>query len=164
MYGPIDDLHPALRGRVIRRDGGFEAGIAALYETAARPMKITGIHVRRSVGLQVLETIDRDPAWRAMREAADAVPPGTPVVLIGLRAGNRAPEDQAGLVCHLIAALAAPGRPAPVIVLDGYNQAGDGVTYRSVGEDRPGAKRPRSPPSARSPRPWRRRAASSGCG
>ena len=142
MYGQIDGIHPALAGRVIRRDGGFKAGIAAFYEAQARPMKITGIHVRRSVGVQVLDAIDHDPAWRALREAADAVPPGTPVVLIGLRAGNRAPEDQAGLVCRLIAALAAPGRPPPVIVLDGYNQAGDGVTYRSVGDDRPGATSP----------------------
>ena len=134
MYGPLESIHPALNGRVIRRDGRFESGIAAFYETGARPMKITGMHVRRSVGVQVMEAIDRDPAWTAVREAADAVPPGIPVVLLGLRVGNRAPEDQAGLVSRLIAVLAASAPSPPVIVLDGYNQAPNGATYRRVGE------------------------------
>lgn len=139
MYGPIDQIHPALQGRVIRRQGGFEEAVRSVYESAARPMKFTSMHVRRNVGVTVMDAIDRDPAWQATRAAADAVPPGTPVVLIGLRVGNRAPVDQAGFVCRLVAELASIPGPAPVIVLDGHNQSAEGATYRSVGDDRPGA-------------------------
>ena len=139
MYGPIDQIHPALQGRVIRRRGGFDDAVRSVYETASRPMKFTSMQVRRSVGVAVMDAIDRDPAWQATRAAADAVPPGTPVVLIGLRVGNRAPEDQADFVCRLVAELAAIPGPAPVIVLDGHNQAAEGATYRSVSDDRPGA-------------------------
>ncbi|MGI4745082.1 MAG: hypothetical protein ACRYFY_03430 [Janthinobacterium lividum] len=140
MYGPIDHIHPSLQGRVIRRDGRFRDSIRTFYETSARLMKITAIQVRHSVGIQVMDAIDHEPACAAERDAADAIPPGTPVILLGLRVGNRAPEDQAGYLCRLVARLAALDTPLrPVIVLDGHNQAAEGATYRSVGDEQSGA-------------------------
>lgn len=140
MYGPIDRIYPQLEGRVIRRNSSFDHSIRTFYETGTRVMKITGMVVARSVGEHIMDAIGQDPAWADECADADAIEPGTPVVLLGLRVGNRTIEDQAGFCSRLIADLVEAFAPVPpVIVLDGHNAAADGATYRSVGDDRPGA-------------------------
>ena len=140
MYGPIDRIHPELEGRVIRRASPFEHSIRTFYETGTRVMKITGMVVTRSVGAHVMAAIDTDPRWEAERAEVAAITSDTPVVLFGLRVGNRTLEDQAGVFGRLVADLVEEYAPMrPVIVLDGHNQSAEGATYRSVADDRPGA-------------------------
>ncbi|WP_419728639.1 hypothetical protein [Lichenicola sp.] len=140
MYGPIDRIHPELEGRVIRRPSPFEHSIRTFYETGTRVMKITGMVVTRSVGAHVMAAIDTDPRWDGERAEMAAIAPGTPVILLGLRVGNRTLEDQAGVFGRLVEDLVTAFAPKlPVIVLDGHNSSAEGATYRSVADDRPGA-------------------------
>ena len=140
MYGPIDRIHPELEGRVIRRPSPFEHSIRTFYETGTRVMKITGMVVTRSVGAHVMAAIDADPRWDAERAEVAAIAPETPVILLGLRVGNRTLEDQAGVFGRLVEDLVTAFAPKlPVIVLDGHNSSAEGATYRSVADDRPGA-------------------------
>ncbi|MGI4802365.1 MAG: hypothetical protein ACRYG8_51695, partial [Janthinobacterium lividum] len=140
MYGPIDEIYPELDGRVIRRDGPFENSIRTFYETGTRVMKITAMTIPASVGAHVMDAIDRSPSWRADLDDTTQIAPGTPVVVLGLRVGNRTLEDQAGFFARVVTNIAAACSGAhPVIVLDGHNSAGEGRTYRSVADDRPGA-------------------------
>lgn len=139
MYGPIDRIYPQLEGRVIRHDSSFEHSIRTFYETGTRVMKITGMVVTRSVGEHVMDAIGQDPDWASERADADAIAPETPVVLIGLRVGNRTIEDQAGFCSRLVVDLVETFAPVrPLIVLDGHNAGANGATYRSVADDRPG--------------------------
>lgn len=140
MYGPIDQIYPELEGKVIRRDGPFETSIRTFYETGTRVMKITAMTIPDSVGTHVMDAIDRSPSWQADLADVAQIASGTPVVLLGLRVGNRTLEDQAGFFARLVSDMvAACDGIRPVFVLDGHNSAGEGRTYRSVADDRPGA-------------------------
>lgn len=141
MYGPIDRIYPQLESRVIRRNSSFDHSIRTFYETGTRVMKITRMVVVRSVGEHVMDAIRNDPAWTDECAEADAIGPEMPVILIGLRVGNRTIEDQAGFCSRLVADIVETFAPVrPVIVLDGHNAAAEGTTYRSVADDRPGVQ------------------------
>ncbi len=136
LYGPIDEIFPELQGKVVRLDGTLNAHIGTFYRERQRVIKSTGISVPAQVGTRIIAALRRAPRWADVAAHAAAAAAAGPVVLVGLRIGNRTVEDMQGFALALIRMLAdAIGRLT--VVIDGHNSAGDdpGATYASFGDN-----------------------------
>ncbi len=125
FFGPVARLFPVFEGRVRHHPGTFDAGLGVFYRRNQRVIRHTASTVPDDMGPAVIAAAEREPGLQALREAADAARGGSaPVILFGLRAGNRTLDD---LEAFGIALLAELGRryPGCTVVLDGMNDVLD---------------------------------------
>ena len=136
IYGPLDEVFPELEGRVERTPASFNDSIDRLYRERLTVIKATAMRVPAEVGARILAALRRAPRWAGAIRAARAARTAGPLLLVGLRAGNRVIDGQEGFVERLLAMLAAELGPLTV-VLDGQNGTGRaGVSYASFGDTR----------------------------
>ena len=135
LYGPVDEIFPELAGRVVRLPHGFNQHVGRFYRERQVVIKSTGISVPAQVGIRIVAALRRSARWSVpVAQALDAQAFG-PVILVGLRIGNRTIEDMQGFAVRLVQMLAAAlGRVT--IVIDGHNSQADlpGTTYASFGD------------------------------
>jgi hypothetical protein len=135
IYGPLDEIFPELEGRVDRFAHGFGAHAGAFYRARQTVVKVTSLTVPAEVGVRILAALRRAPLWADVAASSEAARASGPVVLVGLRVGNRTLSDMQGFAIRLARLLAdAIGRVT--IVIDGHNSAGPepGGTYASFGD------------------------------
>ncbi len=135
IYGPIDEIFPELEGRVVRLAHSLNEHVARFYRARMRVIKSTGIAVPAQVGHRVVAALRRSEHWRRPVARAAAARAAGPVILVGLRVGNRTIEDMEGFAGRLIRMLIEE-LGAVTIVIDGHNGIGDasGATYASFGD------------------------------
>ncbi len=136
LYAPIDEIFPELEGKVVRLDGTLNAHIGTFYRERQRVIKSTGISVPAQVGTRIVAALRRAPRWAEVAARAASAAASGPVVLVGLRIGNRTVDDMQGFALALIRMLADAVGPLTVVI-DGHNSAGDapGATYASFGDN-----------------------------
>ncbi len=136
LYGPIDEIFPELQGKVVRLETTLNAHVGAFYRERQRVIKSTGISVPAQVGTRIVAALRRAPRWAEVAARAAAAAAAGPVVLVGLRIGNRTVDDMQGFALALIRMLADAIGPLTVVI-DGHNSAGDdpGATYASFGDN-----------------------------
>ncbi len=140
IYGPLDEIFPELEGRVERIPASFNDSIDRLYRERLTVIKSTAIRVPAAVGTRIVAALRRAPRWAAVIRAARAARTAGPLLLVGLRAGNRTIDGQEGFVERLIALLAAE-LGSLTVVLDGQNGTGrSGVSYASFGDTQDAAE------------------------
>ncbi len=134
IFGPIDTIFPALKGRVVRTDDIFDALVPGLYEANARVIKATGMHVPRAIGTSVLAGYKASPANRRLLTRCRNLSRECDIlVLVGLRVGNRTIIDIAAFATRIISAI-ADEFPKAGIILDGQNASGQYV-YDCFGDN-----------------------------
>lgn len=139
MYGPIDEIFPELAGKVVRLDHAFGQHVSQFYRERQVVIKSTGISVPAQVGIRIVAALRRSARWSVpVAEAADARARG-PVILVGLRIGNRTVADMRGFAIRLVQML-ADSLDRVTVVIDGHNSQSDtpGTTYASFGDTRAG--------------------------
>ncbi len=136
LYGPIDEIFPELQGKVVRLDHTLNAHVGTFYRERQRVIKSTSISVPARVGKRIVASLRRAPHWADVAARAASAAAAGPVVLVGLRIGNRTVEDMQGFALALIRMLAEAIGPLTVVI-DGHNSAGDtpGATYASFGDN-----------------------------
>ena len=135
LYGPIDELFPALRGRVNRDLADIPALIRYVYAEGIMIVRVTRDHVSARLRTRIL---DRARSSSASHQAQAIIGRGVPAILIGLRVENRTLADLEAFLTSLVGFIAARF-PGTVIVLDGHNARGhinDGRVIESHGESR----------------------------
>ncbi len=132
LYGAIDALYPALRGRVRRDLEGTASLIRHTYESGTMMLRVTSEHVSQHLRQRIL----KGPAVRAAAADVAAQTRGRRlVILLGLRVENRTLVDVAGFFERLAGCI-AERHPDAVLVLDGHNARADGALIESHGESR----------------------------
>ncbi len=125
FFGPEERIFTGLDGRIARHDTPFASHVDAFYRRGQRVIKYTAIGVPASLRNLVLGAAEALPELQAARREADAARRRpAPVILIGLRVGNRSLVDleefTTALVRHLARAF-----PGCTVVLDGLNDVHD---------------------------------------
>ena len=135
IYGPIDEIFPELDGKVVRLAHSLNEHVARFYRARMRVIKSTSISVPAQVGRRVVAALRRSERWRRPVARAAAAHAAGPVILVGLRVGNRTIEDMEGFAGRLIRMLIEE-LGAVTIVIDGHNGIGgeSGATYASFGD------------------------------
>ncbi len=124
FFGPEERIFPALDGRITRHAHGFDAHIPAFYRSGQRVIRYNAISIPAELGPAVLAAGNATPSLRDDCAAADAARAAGPVILFGLRVGNRTLDDFAEFAADLLRHL---GRTVPgcTVVLDGLNDQHD---------------------------------------
>ncbi len=134
LYGPLEQLFPALQGRVNRTLPDVTALIRHGYEQGIMMLRVTREHVSRRLRERILA--DARASAAAGSALARLPEQGRPVILLGLRVENRTLVDLGGFLERLVGFI-AEHFPDAAIVLDGHNSRGkDGRTIESHGESR----------------------------
>ena len=124
-FGPEEQVFPILSGRIERHDKHFSSHVDTFYRRHQRVIKYTAISVPASLRGAVLGAAEGRPELQAVRREADAAKRRpAPVIVLGIRVGNRTMVDleefAASLVRHLARAF-----PGCTVVLDGLNDVQD---------------------------------------
>ncbi len=131
FFGPEERIFPVLDGRITRHAHGFDAHVPAFYRSGQRVIRYTAISVPAELGPAVVAAANTAPALGDDRAAADAARAAGPVILFGVRVGNRTLDDMADFAVDLLRHL---GRSVPncTVVVDGLNDQHDrGGTVRN---------------------------------
>ncbi len=133
MYGPIDALFPALRGRVDRSLDNYDALACHAYANALCPLRLTSNFISRGLATQIIAHNESDPTLAPDRVRHVALLQARyHLVLLGLRVENRTLADQEAFFADVMTMCVEElGRVA--FVIDGHNMR-DGVAFRSHGE------------------------------
>ena len=124
FFGPEERIFPVLDGRITRHAHRFEDHVSAFYRSGQRVIRYTAISVPAGLGPAVVAAGNAAPLLRDDRLAADAARASGPVILFGIRVGNRTLDDIAGFAADLVRHL---GRSVPncTVVVDGLNDQHD---------------------------------------
>ncbi len=125
FFGPEERIFAGLDGRIARHDTPFAAHVETFYRRRQSVIKYTAISVPASLRGLVLGAAEARPELQAVRREADAARRRpAPVILLGIRVGNRTLTDldefAAALVRHMARAF-----PGCTVVLDGLNDVQD---------------------------------------
>jgi len=129
FFGAEEELFPVLDGRIARHAESFASHVGTFYRHNQRVIIYTAISVPARLGAAVRDAAARRPELQNDRRRADALAERAPVILVGIRVGNRTMPDQDDALDALVRHL---GRDFPgcTVVLDGLNDSldrGDGV-------------------------------------
>jgi hypothetical protein len=142
LYGPVDELFPALQGRVNRALPNIPSLIHYAYASGLMILRVTREHVSARLRDRILERVR---VGAAHAEARALIGPGrrkrksqkaAPAILLGLRVENRTLVDLGAFYENLVGSI-VQRFPNAVIVLDGHNARGDaggGKVIESHGE------------------------------
>jgi len=135
MYGPLDEIFPEIKGRIIRNACAFHDAVPAFYRNRILVIKATGMQVSRSVRDRIFGMLTRNPTNAAHFAKCRAVAGRSTIILLGLRTENRTLTDLAGFGERLVAFLTQRADRI-TLVIDGHN-ARNGIPdqiIRSHGE------------------------------
>ncbi len=123
-FGPEERIFPVLDGRITRHAHGFDAHIPAFYRSDQRVIRYNAISIPVELGPAVVAAGNATPSLRDDCAAADAAREAGPVILFGIRVGNRTLDDIADFAADLLRHL---GRTVPgcTMVVDGLNDQHD---------------------------------------
>ncbi len=136
FFGPEERIFPMLDGRITRHAHGFDAHIPAFYRSNQRVIRYNAISIPAELGPAVVAAGNDAPSLQDDRLAADAARAAGPVIVFGIRVGNRTLDDMAGFAAELLGRL---GRSIPncTMVVDGLNDQHDrgGAVRHEVPDD-----------------------------
>ncbi len=125
FFGPEERIFPSLDGRIARQAAPFASHVDAFYRRRQRVIKYTAISVPASLRGAVLAAAEARPELQAARREADAARRRpAPVILLGIRTGNRTMVDLDDFATALLRHLAR-AFPGCTVVLDGLNDVHD---------------------------------------
>ncbi len=124
FFGPEERIFPVLEGRITRHAHGFDAHIPAFYRSGQRVIRYTAISVPAELGPAVVAAGNDTLSLRDDCAAADAARAAGPVILFGIRVGNRTLDDMADFAADLLRHLAR-SVPGCTVVVDGLNDQHD---------------------------------------
>ena len=125
FFGPEERIFPALDGRIARHEAPFASHVDAFYRSRQRVIKYTAISVPASIRGAVMGAAEARTELQAARREADAARRRpAPVILLGIRTGNRTLVDLDDFVTALVRHLAR-AFPGCTVVLDGLNDVHD---------------------------------------
>ncbi len=135
MYGPLEEIFPELDGKVVRVAHSLNQHIGAIYRSRLRVIKSTSMSVPAQVGRRIIAALRRSERWRQPVARAAAAHAAGPVILVGLRVGNRTIENIEVFASRLIGMLIQEIGTV-TIVIDGHNsvEGAAGATYASFGD------------------------------
>jgi hypothetical protein len=113
-----------LDGRIARHADPFGSHVDTFYRHNQRVITYTAISVPARLGAAVRDAAARQPELQADRRQADALAERAPVILIGIRVGNRTMPDQDDVLDALVRHLGQEF-PGCTVVLDGLNDSLD---------------------------------------
>lgn len=120
LFGPLDELFPALDGRVERSLADTDAFVRWVHERGVVPIRFTRAYASRALRDVIRRATERSAAYRDVSDEIARRYRGRPVVIVGIRLDDRTLVDNetfyAGLLDHL-----GRTRPDAVIVFDGRN-------------------------------------------
>jgi len=121
MYGPLDDIFPEIRGKVVRHTGTLHAAIPSFYRDRVLLIKATGMQVTRFVRERIISRFLKNPTNAACVAACRTkVDRGDPIVILGLRTENRTLTDLSGF-CERLLDFLIKTYARMTIVIDGHN-------------------------------------------
>lgn len=124
-FGPEERIFPMFADRLTRHEASFGSHIGDFYRRNQRVITYTAISVPAETRDFVRAAADATPELRPARLAADAAAARlAPVVLIGLRVGNRTMDDMEAFAVDLLEHLSHTF-PGCTVILDGLNDAHD---------------------------------------
>lgn len=137
-FGPEERIFPMFAGRIDRHTEHFDQCVGDFYRRNQRVIKYTAISVPAELRRFMRAAGDATPELEAVREAADAARARpAPVILFGIRVGNRTMQDMDDYALDLLGRIAA-AFPGATVILDGLNDDYD--AGRSVeGDVAPGS-------------------------
>ena len=124
-FGPVDRIFPMFGNRTTRHAARFTEGLGTFYRRNQRVIKYTATTVPFEFGRFVVACAERTPGLEEARHEADAARArAAPVVLLGMRVGNRTLDDLQDFYAALVLRL-GEAFPGCTVVLDGMNDAAD---------------------------------------
>ncbi len=135
LYGPVDELFPALKGRVNRDLADIPALIRYTYTQGIMVVRVTREHVSERLRARILERVRLSAACHQARAMIGEDRSG-PAILLGLRVENRTLVEFEAFLIHLVGFI-IDRFPGAVLVIDGHNARGntsDGRVIESHGE------------------------------
>lgn len=136
-FGPEERIFPMFTGRLTRHAVTFAAYVGEFYRRNQRVITYTAISVPAELRGFVRAAADATPELRTVCKAADAARARpAPVILLGIRVGNRTMDDMEAFAADLLGHL---GRAFPgcTVILDGLNDDAD--RGRDVPDPAPGS-------------------------
>ncbi len=125
FFGPEELIFPVLDKRIARHDAPFASHVDTFYRRRQRVIKYTAISVPAALRGPVLGAAEGRPELQATRRDADAARRRpAPVILLGIRTGNRTMTDLDEFATALLRHLAR-AFPGCTVVLDGLNDVQD---------------------------------------
>ena len=131
LYGPLDELFPALKSRVVRDLADVRAMIRHAYADGVMIVRVTREHVSHGLRTRILDRVRASDAYGEVRDhierarrATTGGQPAAPAILLGLRVENRTLVDLTGFFRHLVEFIVTQF-PGAIVVLDGHNARGD---------------------------------------
>ena len=124
-FGPEERIFPVFADRLTRHEVTFDAYAGEFYRRNQRVITYTAISVPAEVGRLVRAAAEATPELRAVCRAADAARARpAPVILFGIRVGNRTMDDMEDFAVDLLRRLGSTF-PGCTVILDGLNDDAD---------------------------------------
>ena len=123
LFGPVDQLFPALLGHVDRSLPNIDSFVRWAYGRNVWPTRITRKHVSAALRHRVVAQLARQEEAVAIRAGAVPPQPGgrdAPVIVFGLRVEDRTLVDLPAF-CEAFVAFMVERYPGSVIIFDGHN-------------------------------------------
>lgn len=125
FFGPEARIFPQFEGRITHHEEPFAAHVGTFYRLNQRVIQYTAISVPAELRPLVRAAGDATPELRAVCAAADAATAlAAPVILIGIRVGNRTLQDMEDFAVELLGRLGL-NFPGCTVILDGLNDPND---------------------------------------
>ena len=135
LYGPLDELFPALKDSVVRDLADVRAMIRYAYADGVLIVRVTREHVSHSLRTRILERVRAGHAYEEVRALIERTRCGptsgrqpVPVILLGLRVENRTLVDLTGFFRSLVGFIVTQF-PGAIVVLDGHNARGEAAGH-----------------------------------
>ncbi len=130
LYGPLDELFPVLKRRVVRDLADIRSMIRYAYAQGVMIVRVTREHVSQRLRTRILDRVRASDVYEEVRDGIErtrrARPGGeqaAPVILLGLRVENRTLVDLTGFFRNLVGFIMTQF-PGAIVVLDGHNARG----------------------------------------
>ena len=136
-FGPEERIFPMFAERLTRHEVTFGGYVGEFYRRNQRVITYTAISVPADVRTSVKAAAEATPELAAACRAADAARGRpAPVILFGIRVGDRSMDDMEEFASDLLGHL---GRSFPgcTVILDGLNDSGD--RGRDIPDPAPGS-------------------------
>ena len=135
LFGPIEALFPAARGRIDRSLDTLDSFVRWTYRQDVWPTRITQEYVSAALRERIMGhfagTVEAEQA-RDMLSAWQPSRRGAPVVVFGLRVEDRTLVNLPAF-CEAFVSFMAARHPGAIVVFDGYNSRPDAVGSVNLG-------------------------------
>ena len=121
LWGPLEEVFPELKGKIIRTIPNLHAIIQHAYSQGICLVRVTDSYVSSALRENILRVARRSEAYQHVQAyISDMIGAGRPIVLLGLRVENRTLSNLADFCTEVVRRIAQI-YPNAVLVVDGKN-------------------------------------------